>query len=280
MYRVKDGFHAISTPMKPLFIPVLLSLVLLSGCREKTKNTTTENPPEPAPMEAAASRGTRPQVHPVAHATAVLEWEGTTVYIDPVGGASKFEAFPAADLILITDVHGDHFELETLQQLETAQAKIIVPQAVAELMPDTFTPQLDILDNGSEKERFGIRVRAIPMYNLREEALNFHEKGRGNGYVLEKAGVRVYFSGDTEDIPEMRNLENIEMAFVCMNLPYTMPVDKAAAAVLAFKPGQVYPYHYRGNPDVSDVSQFAELVSRENQDIEIVQLDWYPDAPY
>lgn len=266
--------------MNPLFIPVFLTLILLAGCREKTEKATSENPPEPTEMEAAATRGALPDVHPVSHATAVLEWEGITIYIDPVGGASKFEAYPVADLILITDVHGDHFELETLQQLETAQAKIIVPQAVAELMPDTFAPQLDILDNGSEKERFGIRVRALPMYNLRQEALNFHEKGRGNGYVLEKEGVRVYFSGDTEDIPEMRALENIDMAFVCMNLPYTMPVEQAAAAVLAFKPDRVYPYHYRGNPDVSDVSHFAELVSRENQDIEIIQLDWYPEAPY
>jgi L-ascorbate metabolism protein UlaG (beta-lactamase superfamily) len=118
------------------------------------------------------------------------------------------------------------------------------------------------------------------MYNLREEAKQFHEKGRGNGYVLNMGEKRVYFSGDTEDIPEMRNLENIDIAFVCMNLPYTMPVEAAADGVLAFAPDQVYPYHYRGKPDVSDVSKFKELVNEGNEDIEVVQLDWYPEEDY
>jgi L-ascorbate metabolism protein UlaG (beta-lactamase superfamily) len=197
-----------------------------------------------------------------------------------VGEASAFAAYPAPDLILVTDIHGDHFSLETLEALQTAQSKIIMPQAVADAMPAAFTPQLDVLDNGEEKERFGIRVTAIPMYNLREEARQFHTKGRGNGYVLEKDGVRVYFSGDTEDIPEMRALTNIDMAVVCMNLPYTMTVESAADAVLAFKPQKVYPYHYRGNPDVSDVGQFASLVTAGDGSIEVIQLDWYPNAPY
>ena len=155
-----------------------------------------------------------------------------------------------------------------------------MPNAVAEQFPDSFTPQIDVLNNGEKKERYGIEVTAVPMYNLREEALNFHEKGRGNGYVLEKEGQRVYFSGDTEDIPEMRALKNIDKAFICMNLPYTMTVESAADAVLEFAPAEVYPYHYRGNPDVSDVGSFATFVREGNPNIRIVQLDWYPDAPY
>ena len=98
------------------------------------------------------------------------------------------------------------------------------------------------------------------MYNLREEAKKFHEKGRGNGYVIEKNDKRVYISGDTEDIPEMRSLQNIDIAFVCMNLPYTMTVENAASAVLDFKPNKVYPYHYRGTEGLSDVSKFKSLV--------------------
>ncbi|MDX1314684.1 MAG: MBL fold metallo-hydrolase, partial [Eudoraea sp.] len=197
-----------------------------------------------------------------------------------VGGADKFKAYPKPDLILITDYHGDHLNVETLEALNTEKAKIIVPQAVADELPEAFTPQVDVLNNGDSKERFGISVEAIPMYNLREEAKKFHVKGRGNGYVLSKDGMRLYFSGDTEDIPEMRALENIDKAFVCMNLPYTMTVESAANAVLEFKPKEVYPYHFRGNPDVSDVAKFKDIVTKGNPEIKVVQLDWYPNVPY
>ncbi len=257
--------------------PLLLCLILFLNCKESPK-AQKENDPSaevPAPQEEVDF-----EITPVEHATAIVQWDGLTLYVDPVGGADAFSAYPSPDLILITDIHGDHFNLETLQALETAKAKIIVPQDVADQLPEQFAPQVDVLNNGDEKERFGVRIEAIPMYNLREEAKNFHEKGRGNGYVLTKKGMRIYFSGDTEDIPEMRALENIDKAFVCMNLPYTMTVEKAAEAVLEFKPKTVYPYHYRGRPDVSDVSRFRELVVSGDPEIEVVQLDWYPNAPY
>jgi L-ascorbate metabolism protein UlaG (beta-lactamase superfamily) len=113
------------------------------------------------------------------------------------------------------------------------------------------------------------------MYNLTEDRLKYHEKGRGNGYVVTVGDVRIYISGDTEDIPEMRALENIDYAFVCMNLPYTMTVEQAASAVLEMKPRVVYPYHYRGKGMMSDTKKFAALVA-EDGDIEVRQLDWYP----
>lgn len=219
-------------------------------------------------------------IFPISHATTVLEWNNTTIYIDPVGGKKAFENSNSPDLILITDIHGDHFSLETLQELNTSKAKIMMPQAVADKMPYEFTPQIDVLNNGDSKERYGITVEAIPMYNLREDALKFHEKGRGNGYVLNLGEKRIYFSGDTEDIPEMRTLENIDKAFICMNLPYTMTVERAADAVLDFQPNEVYPYHYRGKPDVSDVTKFKALVNQSNPNIKVVLLDWYPNEPF
>ncbi len=220
------------------------------------------------------------KIIPIEHATTVLEWKGITIYIDPVGGKKAFENQKLPDLILITDIHGDHFSLETLQELNTQKAKIMVPRAVADKIPEEFTPQIDVLNNGDSKERYGITVEAIPMYNLREEALKFHTKGRGNGYVLDLEGERLYFSGDTEDIPEMRALQNIDKAFVCMNLPYTMTVKSAADAVLEFKPKEVYPYHYRGRPDVSDVEHFKNLVNQGDSNIKVVQLDWYPNDDF
>lgn len=220
------------------------------------------------------------EIIPIEHASAILKWKDITIYIDPVGGKSLYKDHPGPDLILITDVHGDHFNLETLQELDTRNSKIMVPQAVADKLPDIFTPQIDVLDNGDSKGRYGINVEAIPMYNLRKEALKFHTKGRGNGYILNLGALRVYFSGDTEDIPEMRELKNIDKAFICMNLPYTMTVEAAADAVLAFTPKEVYPYHYRGKAMVSDVNKFEDIVSAKNKEITVVRLDWYPNDDF
>lgn len=219
-------------------------------------------------------------INPISHASMVLQYGDIDIYVDPVGDVSAYSNYPDPDLVLITDIHGDHFSLATLQDLNTSGAKVVVPEAVADEMPESFTPQIDVLNNGDQKERFDINIEALPMYNLREEALKFHQKGRGNGYVLNIGQQRIYISGDTEDIPEMRSLKNIDIAFVCMNLPYTMTEESAADAVLEFKPKKVYPYHYRGRPDVSDVAKFKELIYTGNPKIEVVQLDWYPNQPY
>ncbi|MEH6680028.1 MAG: MBL fold metallo-hydrolase [Sediminicola sp.] len=263
--------------MKNAATTFLILGTLLLGCKDSPKNNDTaikeNSTPEMKETEDI-------EVIPIEHASAILQWGKNTVYIDPVGGAGAFAGQNAPNIILITDIHGDHFSLETLQELNTANSTIVVPQAVADEFPEDSTFDLVILDNGETKEFGEIGVEAIPMYNLREEATQFHTKGRGNGYVLTMGEKKVYFSGDTEDIPEMRQLENIDMAFVCMNLPYTMTVESAADAVLEFAPKQVYPYHYRGKPEVSDVANFKTMVNTGNPEIEVVQLDWYPKEDY
>ena len=272
--------------MKVLIISLLSGTMILMACKNREKpgsDADLKKSDETAELqrrEAEISQEEKIQVHPVEHASTVISWNEVLIFIDPVGGAGKYENYGEADLILITDVHGDHFDLETLEGLETSNSKIMMPRAVADRMPAVFTPQIDVLNNGDTKERFGITVEAIPMYNLREEARKFHEKGRGNGYLLQMGGKRLYFSGDTEDIPEMRQLKDIDMAFICMNLPYTMTVESAADAVLEFKPARVYPYHYRGRPDISDVGAFRNLVEAGNKDIEVIQLDWYPNDEF
>lgn len=272
--------------MRVLALIFIISLFI--GCKDKKQQspeidsdplTKMDRPDKPSIAESNGQDESI-EVIPIEHATAILEWHDLSIYIDPVGKVEKFADYGPPDLILITDVHGDHFSIETLEGLNTEKAKIMMPQAVADQMPDQFVPQVDVLNNGDSKSRYGITVEAIPMYNLRNEARHFHERGRGNGYVLNISGKRIYFSGDTEDIPEMRQLKNIDMAFVCMNLPYTMTVEKAADAVIEFKPKQVYPYHYRGRPDVSDVAKFKSLIEASETGIEVVQLDWYPLAPY
>lgn len=246
------------------------------SCKEKAKSDAGNE----MPSEEVANDPKEVKITPIAHGTLVLEYDTTVIYIDPVGPVTQFSGLEELDLILITDIHGDHFSMETLEALPTGKAKIIVPQAVADKMPEQFTPQIDVLNNGESKERYNINITAIPMYNLREEALNFHFRGRGNGYVLQFDEKRVYISGDTEDIPEMRALKDIDIAFVCMNLPFTMTVESAASAVLDFAPKQVYPYHYRGRPNVSDVAEFKDRVYAGNPEIEVIQLDWYPNEDY
>ena len=132
----------------------------------------------------------------------------------------------------------------------------------------------EILNNGDEIKIANVIVKAIPMYNITKKRLKFHTKGRGNGYVLTLNGKRIYISGDTEDIKEMRALKNIDYAFVCINLPFTMSVEQAASAVLEFKPKVVYPYHYRGPNGYSDIEKFKNLVSK-NKNIDVKLLNWY-----
>lgn len=216
------------------------------------------------------------EITPISHATAVITYKNETIYLDPTGGAKAFLNFEKPTYILITDIHGDHLDLKTLGELDLTQTKIIAPKAVAEKLGSIPNKELIIINNEESRSFSNFSVEAIAMYNLREEALKFHTKGRGNGYVLTINKKRIYFSGDTEDIPEMRNLKNIDKAFICMNLPYTMTVENAADAVLAFKPKEVYPYHYRGTQGLSDVEKFKEIVSAKNSSINVIQLDWYP----
>lgn len=209
-------------------------------------------------------------IQPLNHATFAMGWNGKTIYVDPVGGANRFEGLPSPDLILVTDIHGDHLDAETLAAVVGEDTVLIAPAAVAEQFSDSLRQNTNTLANGEETTVFGITIEGIPMYNLTEDRLGYHEKGRGNGYVVTFGGTRVYISGDTEDIPEMRSLNDIDVALVCFNLPYTMTEEQAASAVREFSPDVVYPYHYRG----SDVEKFATLVG-EGNGIEVRLREWY-----
>ena len=146
----------------------------------------------------------------------------------------KYSGRPKADLILITDIHGDHMDPDSIKEISKAGTEILAPPAVVQTVT-TAKP----IANGETKTWRDWTIEAVPAYNLKRGPAPgklFHDKGRGNGYVLTYGGKRFYFSGDTEGVPEMRALKNIDVAFVCMNLPYTMPPDEAADAVKAFHP--------------------------------------------
>lgn len=202
---------------------------------------------------------------PIQHASLMIQAGGKVMYIDPAQG--KYDGLPRADYILITDIHGDHMAPALVDKLKTPGTVILAPKAVAQTVPGCT-----VISNGETRIIGDFTVEALPMYNLKPAANGtvMHEKGRGNGYVLTYGGKRFYFSGDTEGTPEMRALRNIDVAFVCMNLPYTMSPEAAAEAVRAFHPAIVYPYHYSN----SDLTLFAKALAGSGIDVRI--RDWYP----
>lgn len=192
-------------------------------------------------------------------------------------GVDYFKNEKAPDIILITDIHGDHFDIKTIEAVKKDSTLLIVPQVVADKLPESDKTNMWILKNDEQVTKQGIRIKAIPMYNLPESPSAMHTKGRGNGYVLTMGEKNIYISGDTQGIPEMRSLKNIDITFICMNLPYTMDVQEAADAVLDFEPKIVYPYHYRGKEGFSDIQEFKKMVEAKDKNIEVRIRNWYPE---
>ena len=247
------------------FLTGCFALIVMAGFSQR-----------PVADELKTTKGSL-KIQPVLHGSLVLTWDHKTIYVDPYGGATAFKGLESPDLVFITDIHPDHLDTATLNAIETSKTKFIVPQAVADMLPEEFKKKAIVLSNGKNITENGIYVSAIPMYNLPEEPDSKHTKGRGNGYILNLGGKMVYISGDTEDIPEMRGLKSIDVAFICMNLPYTMDINQAASAVLEFKPAIVYPYHYRGKDGLSDTEGFKKLVNEGNKTIDVRLRNWYPD---
>jgi L-ascorbate metabolism protein UlaG (beta-lactamase superfamily) len=222
-------------------------------------------------LETHDTKNGKLTVYPVQHASFVMDWGEKTIYVDPVGSSEQYSSYKKPQLVLITHDHGDHLNVELLQTLVTPSTKMIVSQSVFDKLSDNLKKQAQVMKNDDKANVLEIPIQAVPMYNLTEERKRFHPKGLGNGYVVTLGGKRIYIAGDTEDIPEMRALQNIDIAFLCMNLPYTMTIEQAADVTLAFKPKICYPYHHRG----SDVEHFKKMVE-EKSDVVVTLLNWYP----
>ena len=216
------------------------------------------------PQEFSTSAGAL-KITPIQHASLIIQAGGKVLYLDPAQG--NFDNRPPADYILITDIHGDHMAPQIVDKLKKPGTEIVAPQAVAEKVSGTT-----VIAYGQTRKLGPFSVEAIPAYNLTRgpsAGKLFHDRGRGCGYVITYGGKRFYFSGDTEAIPEMKALKNIDVAFVCMNLPYTMTPEEAADAVRAFHPAIVYPYHSKG----SDTNAFKKAL--DGSGIEVRLIDWY-----
>ncbi|MEX0778477.1 MAG: MBL fold metallo-hydrolase [Balneolales bacterium] len=209
-------------------------------------------------------------VYAINHGSVAFTFDGKTILVDPYGGAELYSQFEAPDIIFITDNHGDHLNSETLEGLETDSTTFVVPQAVADELSER-QDQLLIIGNNEAAEVMDIPFMAIPMYNFPGDETVRHIKGRGNGYIIDFGGKNLYLSGDTEDIPEMRALQGIDIAFVCMNLPYTMDIHQASSAVIEFQPVVVYPYHHRGQ----NIEEFKTIVDNSEGCVEVRLKNWY-----
>jgi len=254
-----------------LTLALMLSL-FVTGC---TAQTAQEGNKNATPTQTTTTTTTPQQqdgeiiVTPIMHASLQLEFGGKVIHVDPTSAGDYTKAKPA-DLILVTDIHGDHLDPAAISRIRKPGAPVVAPAAAAPKIENAT-----VLANGESKSVAGFGLEAVPMYNLKRgpsEGQLFHTKGRGNGYILTLGSKRVYIAGDTECTPEMRALKNIDIAFMPMNLPYTMPPSEAAECVKAFKPKVVYPYHYRGQKP----EEFKAALAAEP--IEVRLLEWYPKA--
>ena len=198
----------------------------------------------------------------IGHGTLMFEYEGEVVHVDPVSAEADYSKLPKADLILITHDHGDHLDPKAIAAVRTEQTQVVIPQACAEQVPGGI-----VMKNGETKTVAGLKIEAIPAYNIvqmRSGNQPFHPKGVGNGYVVSFGKARVYIAGDTENTPEMKALKDIQVAFLPMNLPYTMTPEMVADAAMTFKPKILYPYHY----GQTDPDELVKLL-KDAKDIEV-----------
>jgi len=198
----------------------------------------------------------------IGHASLMFEFNKKIVYVDPVGMFGDFSKLPKADLILVTHEHSDHLDLKTIELITKKETQLICNEA-----SQSTSIGSEVLKNGGKTSFKGIKISAVPAYNIvhkRDNGEVFHPKGIGNGYIITFGNLKVYIAGDTENIPEMKNLKGIDLAFLPMNLPYTMTPAMVADAVKMFNPKILYPYH-TGN---SDVNELVKLL-KDKKDCEV-----------
>lgn len=200
----------------------------------------------------------------IGHASLMFTLNDKVIYIDPAQySGSDFDGFPKADLILITHNHFDHFDIPIIEKLSKENTKIVYTEICSQQLPGSI-----IMKNGDKNEVCGFTIEAIPAYNIihkRGDGNPFHPKGEGNGYIITIGDKRIYIAGDTENIPEMKALKNIDIAFLPMNLPFTMSPEMVADAAKVFKPKVLYPYHLTQ----TDTNGLLKLM-KDEKDVEVI----------
>jgi L-ascorbate metabolism protein UlaG (beta-lactamase superfamily) len=198
----------------------------------------------------------------IGHGSLMLTYNGKIIQVDPSSREADYAKFPPADLVLLTHHHADHLDPAALEKVRAEKTGLVLTEICAKAVRGGT-----VMKNGDERTVMGIKIRAVPAYNLvhkRDDGQLFHPKGEGNGYVLAFADQKVYIAGDTENTPEMKGLRGIDYAFLPMNLPYTMTPEMVADAARAFKPKVLYPYHY----GETKVERLVELL-KDTPEIEV-----------
>jgi L-ascorbate metabolism protein UlaG (beta-lactamase superfamily) len=198
----------------------------------------------------------------IGHGSLMMKFGNKIIHVDPYSKLADYAKLPKADLLLITHEHQDHLDPAAIDQIKTKETKVVLTEKSAEKVSGGI-----VMKNGDVQTVLGIKIEAVPAYNLvhtRENGQPFHPKGQGNGYVLTFGDKRVYIAGDTENTPEMKAVKNIDIAFLPMNLPYTMTPEMVADAAQAFRPKVLYPYHYGD----TDTSRIVALL-KDDKDVEV-----------
>lgn len=243
--------------MKPLtlFAVIVMTISFTTGCFASGNFQTDE---------FKTKSGKTVTITAIKHASLRIQYDGLEIQVDPVAQyepKTNYSAFPKADVILITHEHFDHFDPSAIAALKKAGTQIIVNPAVQKKLGSGVA-----LKNGdSHKIAKDIQLDAVPAYNTTPGHTQFHPKGRDNGYVLTIDGLRIYIAGDTEDIPEMAALKDIDVAFLPCNQPYTMTPEQVAKAAKTIKPKTLFPYHYSETP----VKRVADLLKGTSIDVRI-----------
>ena len=232
--------------MKPLFVAInFLSMVLsaVALAQEKFETDTIKT-----------SAGDL-KITFLGHGSLMFTFGGKIIHVDPYSNVADYSKLPKADIILLAHEHMDHLDLKALNLLRTEKTLVVLTQTCAKQVEGGI-----VMNNGDVKTVEGLKIEAVPAYNMihkRDDGQLFHPKGIGNGYIITFGDKRVYVAGDTENIPEMKGLKGIDIAFLPMNLPYTMTPEMVADAAKAFKPKILYPYHY----GETDTSRLINLLS-------------------
>lgn len=222
--------------------------------------------------DTVSTRGGPLEIQPVDHASLVLSHGAQVIYVDPVGGAARYQGLKRPSAILITHEHSDHLDTATIEELVgTKSVPMIVSKGVLDKLPAALKAQAKAVTYGDHESLNGVPVTVVEAFNTTQERLRYHPRGLGNGYVLNFSDTRVYISGDTEPTPGMLALAGIDVAFLPMNLPYTMVAEQAAEAVKAFRPKIVYPFHYLKGPEPEKFAGLVEGVPG----VEVRLRNWY-----
>ena len=203
----------------------------------------------------------------IGHGTLMLQFGDSVVHVDPWSSQADYAGLPKADIILVTHEHRDHLDPAAIAAVRKDGTTVLVTEMCAQAVPGST-----VMKNGDVREVKGLRIEAVPAYNIahkRPSGEPFHPRGEGNGYVITFGDTRVYIAGDTENIPEMKQLKDIEVAFLPMNLPYTMTPQMVAEAAKAFRPRILYPYHL-GETDTSELVKL--LASEKSIEVRVRKL--------